>query len=518
MQNLPRLNSSDQKRRALVLTLCLVGVAGVARAQWEPFKLAPPSPTKQWDAPTLPTYRKELEQLRSHDGNPLTIRTSDGLEIRLQPRHVYSLPELVDIAELVNPETRVSWGQARKAAIAVGLYQSSYYPQIRFLGALAKNQLNVNTPSEIDILARADVRSRLAAPILNLKWLLFDFGGRAATIDTSKEKLASANFVFNARHQQIILRVTKAYYALNTAVGKVRVARIAVESADSVERAATLRLNTGLGTQIDVLLSRQQASQALYELDQASAAESLARAELSDSMGIRATVPLQVRDISQAVLPVRLSETVDAVIDRALVQRPDLLARVAAVRGAEAELRKERSEYWPRLALNGTLQKLFSTGTTDPGPGVTQDIRVKGYSMFLNLEWTLFDGLANVNRVRLAKTERFVAEQELEIARDEAVSQVFRAYTNLRSSIHRRQAAQALLTASNEAYKGSVESYKNGLSTINDVLASRRGFTNAQEVELANLAEIYTNWTALAYATGELGVKPSAGRTTTRGK
>jgi outer membrane protein TolC len=497
-------------RVVVVLAMTFCGGIPALRAQWEPFKLAPPSPTKQWDDPRLPAYRDELERMRVSEGSPFLIRAPGGMEIRLQPKHVYSLPELVDIAELVNPETRVAWQQARKAAIGVGLYQSSYYPQITFVGAIGRNELLVNTPSQIDILARADVRANLAAPLLDLKWLLFDFGAREASVDLSKQKLAAANQLFNFKHQQIILRVTKAYYALNTANGKVRVARSAVESSKSVEGAATLRLNTGLGTQIDLLLSRQQAAQAVFELEQAIASENLAHADLADSMGIRPTIELQVRDISREALPRRLMSAMDAYIDRALIQRADLVAKVASLRGAEAEVRKARAELLPSIALTGNLQKLYLDGTVDPGPLGTLNVREKGYGVFLNLKWPLFDGGANINKIRLARSERAAADAELDLARDEAVGQVFRAYTNLRSSYQRRQAATALLAASGEAYSGTVESYKNGLATINDVLAARRGLTNAQEVEVANLAEIYTYWTNLAFASGDLGPKPAA--------
>ncbi len=499
-------------RTLLILAIAFIVGVPALHAQWEPFKLAPPAPTKQWDDPRLPSYREGLERLRNNEGSPLVIQAPGGMEIRLQPSHVYSLPELVDIAELVNPETRVAWQQARKAAIGVGLFQSSYYPQITFDGSLNKHEIVVNTPSQIELLARANIHAGNAFPLLDFKWLLFDFGGREASVDASKQKLAAANQLFNLKHQQIIFKVTKAYYALNTAIGKVRVARSSVESANSVAGAATLRLNNGLGTQIDLLLSRQQAAQAAFELEQAVANENLARADLADSMGIRPTVRLQVRDISRAALPRRLMSAMDAYIDRALVQRPDLVAKLASLRGAEAEVRKARAALLPSFSLGGNVEMLYGSGTVSPGPIGNFSYRERGYLIALNLTWPLFDGGANINKIRQAQSEKAAADAELALARDEAVGQVFRAYTNLRSAYQRRQSASALLAASDEAYAGSVESYKNGLATINDVLATRRGLSNAQEVELANLAEIYTYWANLAFASGDLGPQASSRR------
>ena len=70
---------------------------------------------------------------------------------------------------------------------------------------------------------------------------------------------------------------------------------------------------------------------------------------LLESIGIRPGTPIEIVDVSQEPLPPALEESVDEAIDRALAQRPDLLARLASVRAKEAEVRKARADYWPRL-------------------------------------------------------------------------------------------------------------------------------------------------------------------------
>ena len=44
--------------------------------------------------------------------------------------HVYSLVELIDIAQSRNPSTRVAWEQARQAAIGVGIARAAYLPAL----------------------------------------------------------------------------------------------------------------------------------------------------------------------------------------------------------------------------------------------------------------------------------------------------------------------------------------------------------------------------------------------------
>src|ERR1700737_425021 len=46
----------------------------------------------------------------------------------IDPNHVYSLVELIDIAQRRNPATRVAWEQARQGAIHGGLSRAPYLP------------------------------------------------------------------------------------------------------------------------------------------------------------------------------------------------------------------------------------------------------------------------------------------------------------------------------------------------------------------------------------------------------
>ena len=72
-----------------------------------------PTPSAPWSAPDLRGYTSLL-------------KTAEPSPIDQQKR--YSLVELIDIAERVNPETRVAWEAARQAAIGVGLVESEYFP------------------------------------------------------------------------------------------------------------------------------------------------------------------------------------------------------------------------------------------------------------------------------------------------------------------------------------------------------------------------------------------------------
>jgi hypothetical protein len=75
-------------------------------------QVAPVSSTP-WRAPDLRGYTSVL-------------KADEPAPMDLQKR--YDLVELIDLAQRLNPETRVAWEAARQAAIGVGLGESAYFP------------------------------------------------------------------------------------------------------------------------------------------------------------------------------------------------------------------------------------------------------------------------------------------------------------------------------------------------------------------------------------------------------
>src|SRR2546426_10849907 len=102
-----------------LITVQLLLAITVANARNDP----PPSSDRTWSPPNLPNYERELAEYYSNEA-------AGGSRVSINPRKVYGLAELIDIAQRNNPETRVAWERARQAAAGVGLTESAYYPYI----------------------------------------------------------------------------------------------------------------------------------------------------------------------------------------------------------------------------------------------------------------------------------------------------------------------------------------------------------------------------------------------------
>jgi outer membrane protein len=87
---------------------------------------APASPDRPWLAPGEQQISSDAKHFRSS-------------RLFIDPIKIYSLAELIDLAQLHNPETRVAWERARAQAAALGVARSELYPT---LAAIALSQID----------------------------------------------------------------------------------------------------------------------------------------------------------------------------------------------------------------------------------------------------------------------------------------------------------------------------------------------------------------------------------------
>jgi len=448
-----------------------------------------PTQSALWSAPDLRAYTSLL-------------RTAEPSPIDQQKR--YNLVELIDIAERTNPETRVAWEAARRAAIGVGLVESEYFPVLT-LSALGGYQ-SEPFPAPKDVAPNGFFRATLnqVLPTLNLRWLLLDFGRRGNAWDAAKERLMAANLGFNRKHQEIVFNVQRAFLTLTSVRGKIAVAQSAVDSARAVRESAEAQLRNGLATLPEVSLARQQEAQAAFDLEDVLATERDAEVALAESIGIPPTGAFQITDFSALPPAAALEDSVDRVIDQALERRPDLIAKVAALRVKEAEVHRARADYFPTLSLVSNVNTIAGRAKITGGNQPTGwfSATEPGYGVGLFLQWNLFEGGATQRRVELAEAERRSAEDEVTAARDKAIRDVWKAYTDVRLAVRRLDVAAALLDASQKSYESILESYRRGLETLTNLLASRRELSRARFVELDTKVQLLNASAALAFTTG----------------
>src|SRR5262245_56894167 len=501
--------------REVLVKISFIGVTqlfaatGIALARNDP----PPSPVRPWAPPALPRYEGELRQYEPTEAEQRYLPAID-------PRKTYNLAELIDIAERSNPETRVAWEPARQAAAAVGLTASAYYPYVVAAAAGGYDRAFIPFPTlrtlpqapptkgnlpNVEIVGGGNLvtEAMLARGELTAKLLPLDFGGRSRSRAAAREKLMMANVRFNGTHQKIVFDVTDKFYQLGTARQKVMVTQSALDAAKTVEQAAHARFDNGLATKPELLQAQQQSAQSNFDLQASLGAQSDARVALIESIGLMPTVTLKVADLpAKSDVDAGTEDSVGELITKAFSQRPDLVAKLANVRSKEQEIRKIRSEYYPKVTLDAHVsvtELQVSIKNSDYFGGADYTL-----GAFLTMEVPIFDGFARRHKLDMAEADLHQAENELAGARDSAAREVWKAYTDYKTALKKQDAAEKLLTASKSAFDAVLESYKRGLSTYPEVVSAERNLTSALATSHDTQSAIYTSQAALALSVGDL--------------
>ena len=409
----------------------------------------------------------------------------------INPDVVYGLADLIDFAHRANPETKGAWEEARAAAAQAARAEAAYYPTLFAMARGGTSRVADQAPPRVGTFT---VEGPGVNPKLQLDWILLDFGRRRAGVERGGQELVRADIAF---------AVSRSYFGLDASRARVVAARASLESAVAVEEAVDARLQQGLATLPDLLLSRQERARAAYEVEDALGTVSDAQAALAENLGIPPTAPMRVADLSAVPLPSDLAESVEQIIDRTLGRRPDLASRLAALRAREADERKAQAEFRPRLSFSGSVGQAVQRYRVGP-PFGTFTMNETEYGAFLNFEWKLFDGFERENALREATSRRGAAEADLAALELRAIREVWKAYADVKTALRKHEFALALLTASKEAYESTLESYRTaGLATVLDVLAAQRDLARARTTEIQSRTELLTTSAALTFAAGD---------------
>ncbi len=458
--------------------LCFCGVPASIAQQ------APSAPDSLWRAPAKAKLNVRLP------APPLRTYTVSSAK-------VYTLADLIDLAERHNPQTRFAWEQARARAARLGIARSQWYPTIAAL-AIA------NTARARVLLNSSFYRQTYGnfSPELHAEYLILDFGGRTGAIDAARWNLLAADLSFNDTHRRIIFEVMSAYYRLLDAEGLRQAAEVSLRNAQAVASDVGDRLKHGLATRPDLLEAQASRAQAEYDLQAAIGAQEIAHGDLAAVLDLPASTPFKVQNVGALHLPDQLTDSVQAETRRALDQRPDLRALLAQVKSANAAIRRQRSAFFPTLSLNGDAGETRQYGQ--------QDLLPPGYAggetwnANLQLKWSLFEGGRRRNQVAQAVSQRAAAQARADTLRDRIANEVWAAHTDVETALRQRAAAQALMISARQSYEAARESYNYGLRNIVDVIAAQKALARAQAEDVTARTQLLLQTAKLAFQTGDL--------------
>ena len=444
-------------------------------------------------------------------GLPLLDPSAD-----LEPKHLYTLAELIDIAQTTNPETRSSWELARQAALAVGITKALYLPVVTatVVGGyqhFSQSGQVANLPSTT---TAGDVHGTISG--VALQWLLFDFGERDALTRAATDLSFASNIAFNGTHQKIIYDVSRAFYEYTAARQRVTIARQTKVESGRIRDAARARFARGIDTSVEVAQADQLFVQSAFDLVQAEGAERDSYHSLLAAVGIGPTARIQVQNVAERPLSPSSMMPIERYLDEAIASRPDVQAGFATSRASHESIAAAEAEFLPKVfmtasgtyltgALNvtslpsvGSLTQGSSSGALSSSTSQSNATVLGGVSV------PLYDGGVRGARLLDARSRTDAAEANVVRLQQSAAAEIVSADDALRSSLASYQAATALVHASATTEDATFSAYKSGFGTLTAAIDAEKGLLAARlaQAQAHGIALIAAS--SLAFLTGRL--------------
>lgn len=441
-----------------------------------------PAPGKAWKAPhgTIPP-------------EPATAPDASALPADLAPRAgQLTLADAVDIALLHNPQTTLSWSEARTAAFEYGAARGVYFPAIDATASVGRSQSVTQT---------GYVERTQFSPLVSLSYLLLDFGGRGGTIGAARENVIAVDLNYNAMLQNVVLQVESAYFAYTSARALSAAQLQTVTEEQENLQAAQVRHRDGVATVADVLQAQTLLAQAQLDLETDSGTVKTNHGNLAAAMGLRADADFEIATPSDSLQIGNASQSVDTLIVSALANRPDMAAARVSILQSQQEVRVARSQEFPALTLGANLGRNYSNLPLFAG---------NNYAITLGITVPIFNGFTYQYNVAAAKSRVDESAASASLLRTQVSNQVVTSYVALRTASARVRSADVLLASAQQSEQVARGRYRAGVGTILDLLTAQSALASAR----AQQAQTRWTWaTALAQLSHDVGVLGPRGET-----
>ncbi len=424
----------------------------------------------------------------------------DPCRLNFDSHQAITLLEVINQALCFNPQTRLAWANARYQAGQVGIAKAAYLPTMTLTTSLSRginssssSNLQTTTISNTSSSAAADPINRFT-PVLSLSYLLYNFGGREAVLETAQKTLDASNWTQDAVLQSVMLAAIQAYYQVFASQAAADASLVSENATGEALDAAKTRHEVGAAALVDALLAQTAFAQARLNRQKTEGEARVAAGSLANAIGLQADYHLQIAPPSVPRPSLEQEHNVRQMIEQAKTLRPDLAAAEANINAAEASVKAAEAGHLPSISLVGNV------GYNQTSlPSETQS-----WTVGMQISVPLFTGFNVTYQVRSAKEKLEVQRANFDQLEQKVSLDVWKAYQLLNIARDTFKSSENLLASAFQSERVAMGRYKAGAGNIIDVLTAQASHANARlQVIQAQYAWL-TQKAQLAQALGRL--------------
>jgi len=423
----------------------------------------------------------------------------DPCRLNKDSGHAWTLVDVIDQALCNNPQTRQAWANARFQAAQVGIAKSAYFPTVTLNTSVSRSMNAAGTNLQLTTITSAGGLSEPInrfTPVVSLNYLLYNFGGREAQLESAQRTLEASNWTYDATLQTVMFAAIQAYYQVFATQAAAEAALVSEHAGNEALTAAQKRYEVGAAALADALQAKTAFAQARLNRQKTEGDARVAVGSLANALGLDADYRL---DIAAPFLPKPDAEQetmVHRLIEEAKAMRPDLAAAEATVKAAEANVKAAEAGHWPSISVISNYGYSHTSLPSD----------TQSWTIGMQVSLPLFNGFNTTYQIRSAEEQLEIKRADYDKLEQSVSLDVWRAYQLLNTALESFKSSEDLLASADQSEKVAMGRYKAGAGNIIDLLNAQASHANARLQLIQAQYTWLTQKAQLAQALGRLDI------------
>ena len=325
--------------------------------------------------------------------------------------------------------------------------------------------------------SRSDDTTSTSTAALNASWILDLFGQYRRSKESAKASLDAAYASADVAKLTFLSNVVTAYIDARYFQERIAIARKNLASRRETLELTRLQLEAGAASRLDVVQSEGLVNSTLAEIPTLETNFRRSAHRIATLLGLPAsTLMAELQKGAPQPIPRR---SISAGVPADLIRnRPDIRAAERRLAAAVAQIGVNEAQLYPSISLSGNISSSIIATSAVSG-GLTP------WSFGPSLNLPIFNGgrlQANVDIAESSAREQYLAWKQTVLGAVEEVENALASVNRTRQTVN---ALTATVRSYEEALSLSTASYRDGASSLLDVLDAQRNVSAAQ----ANLAQ-----------------------------
>ncbi len=312
-----------------------------------------------------------------------------------------------------------------------------------------------------------------------------------ASLQSSLDNKEAARYTLSRALENVVYDVTQTYYQVLLNRELLDISRENLLAAQDQLTLTDRQFKVGLKSMIDKYQQQADAAESGLSVIKAETRWQRSVLELLRRLQIDPRTKITLEPSSDELKnPVFTKPDIDSLVTVALNHRNDLKSKELETKGAKWQITQARAQWYPALNLNFNASTAGTEYMRQTYNGLPREYSYPslsdqlgnsiGYSVALNMSWTLFDGFQTRYTVESAKINHINKVLDVADLKKNIVVDLQQAAGEYTSAFRQIETARVSLTAARSAWEGIKRKYELGAASFIELSTARATLFNAR--------------------------------------